>query len=130
MPKNINQNEAVTKEANAKLDNKTGIRASRIADAKNIFKHKDKEKAFKKRYGKDVLIVHSYELEPDNTIREYTVQFQSPKRNHYSITELMEDGATVYVLLSYKKDNRNHTFKYKRYIDAEVHLADELAKEE
>lgn len=136
MLKNINQNDidSVKKEAENILNIKA-LRISKYPDVKNIFKHEEKEKAFKKRYGKDVNITVTYESKDGIDVRsfddlvEYTMKFETPLRGHYAITEIMDKGQTKEILFSYRKNGKNYINLYKRYIDAEITLVDFMSEE-
>lgn len=136
MPMSINQNsiEEIAKEAEDML-RLEALKTSKHPDSRNIFKHEEKEKAFFKRYGKKVLITVTYEglegqkLDSFDHLKEYTLRFQSPKNNHYAITEYLKNGDTEQVILSYRKNGRNIENSFKRHIDAEVTLADLLGDE-
>ncbi len=121
-------NNPTIQEDEIQLKKLQAIRTSRNPDAKDIFKHKDKELAFEKRYGKKVNMVFSYDTYSGGTFSEYTIQVETPNRCHYSLTECLKDDVTDYVLLCYY-ENRKHEHKYKRFIDAEVALADLIAEE-
>lgn len=105
------------------------LRSSRIPDQKNVFSREGKEEAFALRYGKTVKIAVTYDLNPDNTLKEYTLRFETPKRYHYSVTEYLKNDVTDYVLLCYRKDGRNIENKFSRFVDAEVTLADLISQE-
>ncbi len=123
----INQLNNIHKRAKeiAKL---TSLRTSKYPDTKNIFKSDEKEKAFKKRYGKNVKITITYEMD-GNLIKEYTLRFQSEKGNHYVITEYLKNDVTDYVLFGYHYNGKVIENKYNRFIDAEIALSDKLAEE-
>lgn len=83
----------------------------------------NREKAFLKRYGKAVECDVEYNMDGDN-IKDYTVTLKSPK-NTFMITEFMKDGLTDYVFLSYK----DKQWKYTRFLDAEISVADKISEE-
>lgn len=136
MQKNISQSniDEVQKEAEDILKIEA-LKVSKHPDAKDMFRHEDKEKGFKKRYGKEVRIAVTYEgingadIKSFNELKEYTLRFESQKRNHYAITEVMLDGDTSEVWLSYRKDGRNITNRFNRFVDAEITLADLISEE-
>ena len=101
MQTNINQNN-ITKEELKDLERNleiSAVRSSKIADAKNIFKSEGREEAFARRYGKNVRITISYELDGKN-IKELTQQFQSPNNKVYALTEYFKENQTTdYVIL-------------------------------
>lgn len=110
------------------------IRTSRKPDTKNVFKSEEKEKAFKKRYGKKVNVSVTYDTKTDkfesmDDLSEYTVRFESDKGHHYAITEYLVNGDTDYVIFSYIVNNKNYENKFDRYVDAEITLADRISEE-
>lgn len=116
--------ESIDKELNLKA-----VRSSAVADSKNIFKSEEREKAFNKRYGKNVRITISYELDGRN-IKELTQQFQSEKNIVYSLTEYFtENQTTDYCLLCCRRNGKNYEYKFDRFLDAEVSLVDIMAEE-
>lgn len=129
MQTNINQNK-LDKEDIKKVEEAlevTAIKASKVPDAKNIFKSEAREKAFKKRYGKDVRITITYEMN-GNKLKELTQRFQDSNNKVYSITEYFtEQEATDYCILCCRRANRNFDYKFDRFLDAEVMLADLIA---
>lgn len=78
---------------------------------------------FKRRYNRDVRI--SVRKEKDGKVRKSIVTLVSDKGKEYTLVDLMKEGLTVEanLLVDDKK------YVYKRYIDAEVHLADLLGEE-
>jgi hypothetical protein len=78
---------------------------------------------FKKRYNRDVTI--SCRAEKDGKIRKSIVQVLSSNGKEYTLIDSMKEGMTIEanLLVDDKK------YVYKRYIDAEVHLADLLGEE-
>lgn len=131
MQTNINQNN-ITKEELKDLERNleiSAVRSSKIADAKNIFKSEGREEAFARRYGKNVRITISYELDGKN-IKELTQQFQSPNNKVYALTEYFKENQTTdYVILSCRRNERNFEYKFDRFLDAEVSLVDIMAEE-
>lgn len=133
MSTNISQNDlSVEAEKILKL---SALKSSAKPDVKNVFKHEEKEKAFKKRYGKDVSIIVTYdhpdsELKSFDFLSEYTLRFETPKGGHYAVTEYLDHGATRDVILSYRKNGRNFENHFNRFVDAEVTLADLISEEE
>ena len=83
----------------------------------------NREKAFLKRYGKEVECDVEYNMD-GTIIKDYTVTLKSPK-NTFMITEFMKDGLTEYVILTYKTKQWKHT----RFIDAEITVADIMGDE-
>lgn len=80
------------------------------------------EKAIKQRYNRDVEIVQLESPVSHSTRLEIT----SPKKTKFIITEYREEGLTVYCTVQFK--DKNH--RYKRYVDAEIHIADIIGEEE
>lgn len=104
-------------------------RRSAVADSKEIVSCDAQEKAIKKRYGKEVKITGTYEMNPDATYKEVTLRVQSPKNNHYVITEHFRGNNTDYVMLYRNIGDKTVVNKFDRYLDAEVTLADLIAEE-
>jgi len=105
------------------------IRTSKIADAKNIFKSEAKEAAIKLRYGKDVKITITYEMN-GKQLKELTLRYQSANNKVYSITEYFNDVETTeYCILCCRRNGRNFEYKFDRFLDAEVSLIDLIAEE-
>lgn len=136
MPKNISQNDIDTVRIEAEnILNIKALRTSKYPDSKNVFKHEEKEIAFKKRYGKAVSITVTYEGKDGSDIKsfddliEYTIRFETSSREHYAITEIMDNGQTKEILFSYRKNGKNYINSYKRYIDAEITLVDFISEE-
>lgn len=136
MQKNISQNDINTVRIEAEnILNIKALRTSKYPDSKNVFKHEEKEIAFKKRYGKDVSITVTYEGKDGSDIKsfddliEYTIRFETSSREHYAITEIMDNGQTKEILFSYRKNGKNYINSYKRYIDAEITLVDFISEE-
>lgn len=136
MQKNISQNslDEVQKEAEDILKIKA-LKVSKHPDSRDLFRHAEKENGFNKRYGKKVRIAVTYEgiegaeLKSFNDLKEYTLRFESQNRHHYAITEVLKDGGTSEVWLSYRKDGRNITSRFNRFVDAEITLADLISEE-
>jgi hypothetical protein len=103
--------------------------ASAVANSKPIVNCLTKEQAFKARYGKDIHITGTYELNSDGTYKEVTLRIQSAKGNNYVITEYFLNNDTDYVLLCRQHENRNIETRFGRYLDAEVTIADLIAEE-
>ncbi len=131
MPTNIKVND-ITKEELASIESNleiSAVRKSAVSDSKNIFKSEEREKAFARRYGKDVRITISYELDGKN-IKELTQQFQDAKNRVYALTEYFtENQTTDYVILSCRRNERNFEYKFDRFLDAEVSMVDIMVEE-
>lgn len=126
MPTNINQSDIDRVESSLEIE---AIKTSRIADTKNIFKSEEREKALKRRYGKDVKITITYEMN-GKKIKELTQRYQSPKNKVYAITEYFTDIETTdYCILSCRRNERNFEYKFDKFLDAEVSLIDMIAEE-
>lgn len=126
MQTNINQNDLDRVERELEL---TAIKTSKIADSKNVFKREERQKALKKRYGKNVLITVTFEMN-GNKIKELTQRYQSENNKVYSITEYFTDVETTdYCVLSCRRNGRNFEYKFDRFLDAEVSLIDMIAEE-
>ena len=84
------------------------------------------EKQFKKRYNRDVTVYKALTLGEDNSINKVTVHIVLSRDEKYTITEyLTKDNTTDYVLSGKLiKDDEEGEHKYKRYLDAEVFIAD------
>jgi hypothetical protein len=105
------------------------VKTSKISDAKNVFKADEKEKAVKNRYGKDVKITVTYELD-GNKLKELTLRFQSVNNKVYSITEYFTPTETTdYCILCCRRNGRNFEYRFDRFLDAEVSLIDLIAEE-
>lgn len=100
-----------------------------VANSKPIVNCSSKEQGFKSRYGKDVLITGTYEMNDDGTYKEVTLRIQSPKGKHYVITEYFRNNGTDYVLLCRQHENRNIETRFDRYLDAEVTISDLISEE-
>lgn len=126
MQMNINQSDIDKIEHGLQLQ---AIRSSKVPDSKDIFKSKEREKAIKKRYGKDVLITITYELD-GKKIKELTQRYQSPKNRVYAITEYFTDAQTTdHCILSCRRNGKNYEYKFDRFLDAEISLIDMIAEE-
>lgn len=126
MQTNINQSDIDRIESELQL---SAIKTSKISDSKNVFKSEEREKAIRRRYGKDVKLTISYEMN-GTKIKELTIRFQSPKNKVYSLTEYFTDiEDTDYCLLCCRRDGRNMEYRFNRYLDAEVSLIDMIAEE-
>jgi len=102
-------------------------------DDKDIFKSKDKEEAFEKRYGKKVSIDAFYDVENEpiksfDELKAYRLKFRSGN-NEYEIDEHLKGGATDYVILRYNKNGKKIENRFNRFLDAEVSLADKISEE-
>lgn len=133
MQMNTNQNEIIKKAE--QIMSVECLRTSKHPDAKNVFKAEEKEKSFKKRYGRDVKITVTYEgkdgsvLKSFDDLKEYTLRFQSAKNAHYAITEYLVNGGTDKVILSYVRNGRLIENSFNRPIDAEITLVDLIGDE-
>lgn len=126
MQTNINQSDIDRVETVLEIE---AIKTSRIADTKNIFKSEEREKAFKRRYGKDVKITITYEMN-GNKLKELTMRFQSVNNKVYSLTEYFTDIETTdYCILCSRRDGRNFEYRFDRFLDAEISLVDMIAEE-
>ena len=131
MPTNTNPSDITKEELQALESNLeiSAVRKSAVSDARNIFKSEEREKAFLLRYGKNVRINISYELDGKN-IKELTQQFQSPKNRVYSLTEYFTTNQTTdFVILSCRRNERNFEYRFDRFLDAEVSMVDIMAEE-
>lgn len=109
------------------------MRESKIKDVKDIWNAKERQKAFMKRYGKDVRISVSFDINTEkftsmDDVSECTMRFES-KDKQYSITEFLKNGDTEKVILCYMHEGKLRENQFKRYIDAEVTLADKISEE-
>lgn len=126
MQTNINQSDIDRVETTLEIE---AIKTSRIADTKNIFKSEEREKAFKRRYGKDVKITITYEMN-GNKLKELTMRFQSVNNKVYSLTEYFTDIETTdHCILCCRRDGRNFEYRFDRFLDAEISLVDMIAEE-
>jgi hypothetical protein len=126
MQTNISQSDSDRVEA---IIEASHVKTSRVSDSKNIFKSEGKEEAIKKRYGKDVKITITYDMN-GNKLKELTQRYQSVNNKVYSITEYFtEMETTEYCILCCRRNNRNFEYKYDRFLDAEVSLMDLIAEE-
>lgn len=108
----------------------SAVKTSKIPDAKNIFKREDKQNALMRRYGRELLVTVSYEMN-GSKIKELTQQYQSANNKVYSITEYFKDDETTdFCILSCRRNGRNFEYRFERFIDAEVSMIDIIAEEE
>lgn len=105
------------------------IKRSPIVDKKNIFKREQLSKAFNKRYGKPVDVQVTYDVTELGTIKEYTLHFISQKGDNYFITEHLVDDITDTVSIKYIRDGKIMENVFKRFVDAEITLADLISEE-
>jgi len=87
-----------------------------------------REQGFEKRYGKKVSLTGDSLISDNNELLDYRLTFKTPK-GEYTIKEHLKDGLTDFVLLQYKKDDREFNHKYNRFIDAEISVADKISEE-
>ncbi|KYK25695.1 hypothetical protein AYK26_07705 [Euryarchaeota archaeon SM23-78] len=88
-----------------------------------------KEKAYKKRYNRDVKIF-ILNGKTEQGQHYYTLYFNTPKGTEMTLTEFYKpDFTTDYVDLSYNYKDRNIINRFKRFIDAEITLADLVSEE-
>ena len=80
------------------------------------------EKEFSKRYNRKTEITQL----PVTTLHSTKLEIISPKKTKFIITEYRKGGLTEYVTLEVGDKN----YRYKRYVDAEVHIADLVGEEE
>ena len=94
------------------------------------FRDESREQAYKKRYNRNVKIfVLQGKTEQGQSY--YTLYFNTPKGTEMTLTEFYTpDFATDYVNLSYKHGERVIINKFKRFVDAEISLADKVSEEE
>lgn len=105
------------------------VRTSKVADAKNIFKSDEKEKAIMRRYGKNLKITITYEMD-GKLLKELTIRYQSDNNKVYSITEYFTPTQTTdYCILCCRRAGRNYEYKYDRFLDAEVTMIDIISEE-
>jgi len=83
----------------------------------------EKEKALKKRYGKDVEVYSEIILNKDKTVKEARVKIKT--KRDYILTDKMENNLTREALLTIG----NNTYTYDRMLDAEIHAIDLIAEE-
>jgi len=89
-----------------------------------------KEKAYKKRYNRDVKIYITRGITEAGQ-KWYSLYFNSKKGTEFVITEFFtKDLDTDYVTLSYKHGDRTITNKFSRFLDAEISVCDFVAMEE
>lgn len=126
MPTNINQSDIDRVENTLEIE---ALKTSRLPDTKNIFKSEEREKAFKKRYGKDIKVTITYEMN-GNKLKELTIRFQSVKNKVYSLTEYFTDIETTdYCILCCRRNGRNFEYRFDRFLDAEISLVDMISEE-
>lgn len=126
MPTNINPSDEARVEEALGL---TAIKTSKIPDTKNVFKREERQKALSRRYGKNLQITVTYEMN-GNKIKELTQRYQSPNNKVYAITEYFTEVETTdYCILSCRREGRNFEYKFDRFLDAEVSLIDMIAEE-
>lgn len=126
MQMNINQSDMDRVEKTLEIQ---ALKTSRLPDTKNIFKSEEREKAFKRRYGKDVKITITYEMN-GNKIKELTMRFQSVNNKVYSLTEYFTPVETTeYCLLCCRRNGRNFEYRFDRFLDAEISLVDMISEE-
>ena len=77
---------------------------------------------FKKRYNREVEVIQL--VSP--TVHSTKLEIISPKKTKFIITEYRKDGLTEYVTVEHK----DKKYRYLRYLDAEVHIADSIGEEE
>ena len=75
----------------------------------------DKEQAFKKRYNRKVKV-----FQEETEHKDITTLKISYGQDEYTIEETRKEGLTDFVIVSVG----NKTYRYNRYIDAEVFIAD------
>lgn len=85
--------------------------------------------AIKLRYGKTVQCSGTYELNPDGTFKETTLNIESSKGKHYSITEYFVNNNTDYVITAKTINERYMEHRFDRYLDAEIQIIDLIAGE-
>lgn len=81
------------------------------------------EKEFKKRYNRDVEIRFSNKKEGE--VIKAIVKIVSDKGSEYILTDKMVEGETVAAFL----EVGGKKYKYRRYVDAEIHCADLIGAE-
>ena len=100
------------------------------ADQIKPVRDEGKEKAYKKRYNRDVKIFITRGVTEAGQ-KWYSLYFNSKKGTEYVMTEFFtKDLDTDYVTLSYKHGDRAITNKFKRCLDAEISVVDFCASEE
>ena len=82
----------------------------------------DLEFAFKKRYNRNIELKQL----PVTILHSTKLEIISSKETKLIITEYRKQGLTEYVTLEVGKKN----YRYKRYVDAEIHIADIIGDEE
>jgi len=93
-------------------------------------KVKELAKAFKVRYNRNVEVFRALTFNQDNELKEASIHIMSKKGTRFILNEFLSDGLTDYVTITYKVDDTAKTSKYKRYIDAEISVADLIGQEE
>ncbi len=79
------------------------------------------EMAFKKRYNRDTSIVRTENIK-DTT----TLIIKSKRGTDITIQEFRKEGLTDYVIVKFA----DKTHRFKRYVDAEIFVADLIGEEE
>ncbi len=126
MPTNINQSDKDIIEQSLEISH---IRTSKVSDSKNIFNSQEKEKAMKLRYGRDLKITITYEMD-GKLLKELTIRYQSANNKVYSITEYFTPTQTTdYCILCCRRNEKNYEYRYDRFLDAEVTMIDIIAEE-
>jgi len=88
-----------------------------------------REKAYKKRYNRDVKIYITRGITEVGQ-KWYSLYFNSKKGTEYVMTEFFtKDLDTDYVTLSYKHGDRTITNKFSRFLDAEISVCDKISEE-
>ena len=77
--------------------------------------------AFKKRYNRDTSIVRTENIK-DTT----TLIIKSKRGTDITIQEFRKEGLTDYVIVKFA----DKTHRFKRYVDAEIFVADLIGEEE
>lgn len=85
------------------------------------------ELALKKRYGKEVKVDGSKELNSDNTLKWVTLNIKA--KGLYTITEFLNGNDTEKVIVTYSKNDETKQLTFNRYLDAEVTIMDLIAEE-
>ena len=89
-----------------------------------------KEKAFKKRYNRDVKIFMTSGV-TESGQKWYSLYFNSKKGTEYVMTEFFtKDLDTDYVTLSYKCGDRSIINKFSRFLDGEISVVDKISEGE
>ena len=88
-----------------------------------------KEKAYKKRYNRDVKIYMTRGITEAGQ-KWYSLYFNSKKGTEYVMTEFFtKDLDTDYVTLSYKHGDRVITNRFSRCLDGEISIVDKISAE-